>query len=370
MVLHRVRTIPAGRRIRVLVVDDSVVIRRLVARALAEDDALEIVATASNGTIALAMIPQVNPDIVTLDIEMPEMDGLETLRRIRKLYPRLCVIMFSALTERGAAKTLEALSLGANDYVTKAANAGSLDKSLDRLRGELTPKIRQFFSFEACEPDPLSLVPGAPLSNNKPVLVPNSLLRPRHESKPEIVAIGVSTGGPNALAEIFPKFPKDLACAIVIVQHMPPIFTRLLAERLQSCSQIRVEEAQPGMPIEPGKAVIAPGGFHLVLKPAGATIVAALNQSPPMNSCRPAVDVLFASVAKIYGKRALGVILTGMGQDGFSGVRQLKAKGASVIAQDKATSVVWGMPGFVAQAGLADVVALLNQIAAEILKRV
>ena len=288
---------------------------------------------------------------------MPEMDGLETLRRIRKAYPRLCVIMFSTLTERGAAKTLEALSLGANDYVTKAANAGSLDKSLERLRGELTPKIRQFLGFEASGADPLPLVPTRAPFRQQAGSGADSPARPRRESKTEIVAIGVSTGGPNALAEIFPKLPKDLACPIVIVQHMPPIFTRLLAERLQSCSQICVEEAQPGTVIEPGKAVIAPGGFHLVLKRSGVTIAADLDESAPVNSCRPAVDVLFSSVAEIYGSRALGVILTGMGQDGFNGVRQLKARGAAVIAQDKTSSVVWGMPGFVAQAGLADVVA-------------
>ena len=360
MALQTARTIPAGRHIRVLIVDDSVVIRRLITRALSEDADLEIVGSAPNGSVALAKIPQVNPDVVTLDIEMPEMDGLETLRQIRKLYPRLCVIMFSSLTERGAAKTLEALSLGADDYVTKTANAGSLDKSLEKLRGELTPKIRQF----------LGLKSHARVLEAQPVLVPNPPARRNWESKKEIIAIGVSTGGPNALSEIFPRFPADLPCPIVIVQHMPPIFTRLLAQRLQSRSHIRVEEARQGMPIEPGKAVIAAGGFHLVLKRSGGKIVAALDESPPVNSCRPAVDVLFASVAAIYGSRALGVILTGMGQDGLSGVKQIKAKGASVIAQDKATSVVWGMPGLVAQAGLADVVAPIDEIAPEILKRV
>ena len=360
MALQTARTIPAGRHIRVLIVDDSVVIRRLITRALSEDADLEIVGSAPNGCVALAKIPQVNPDVVTLDIEMPEMDGLETLRQIRKLYPRLCVIMFSTLTERGAVKTLEALSLGADDYVTKTANAGSLDKSLEKLRGELTPKIRQFFGLKS----------HARVLEAQPVLVPIPPARRNWESKKEIIAIGVSTGGPNALSEIFPRFPADLPCPIVVVQHMPPIFTRLLAQRLQSRSHIRVEEARQGTPIEPGKAVIAAGGFHLVLKQSGGKIVAALDESPPVNSCRPAVDVLFASVAAIYGSRALGVILTGMGQDGLSGVKQIKAKGASVIAQDKATSVVWGMPGFVAQAGLADVVAPIDEIAPEILKRV
>lgn len=360
MAFQTERTIPAGRQIRVLIVDDSVVIRRLITRALSEDADLEIVGTASNGFVALAKIPQLNPDVVTLDIEMPKMDGLETLRQIRKLYPRLCVIMFSTLTERGAAKTLEALSLGANDYVTKAANVGSLEKSLEKLRGELTPRIRQFFSLSA----------AAPVLAAQPVLVPDQPARRDWGVKKEIVAIGVSTGGPNALAELFPRFPANLPCPIVIVQHMPPIFTRLLAQRLTNCGNIPVEEAREGTPIEPGKAVIAPGGFHVVLKQSGAGVVASLEQSPPVNSCRPAVDVLFASVAALYGGRALGVILTGMGQDGFNGVKQIKAKGASVIAQDKATSVVWGMPGFVTQAGLADVVAPIDQIAAEILKRV
>ena len=360
MAFQTARTIPAGRQIRVLIVDDSVVIRRLITKALSEDADLEIVGTASNGSIALAKIPQVNPDVITLDIDMPQMDGLETLRQIRKLYPRLCVIMFSTLTERGASKTFEALSLSANDYVTKAANVGSLDKSLQNLRGQLTPKIRQFFSL-----DRSSSVCGA-----QPVLVPNSPVRRNLGSKKEIIAIGVSTGGPNALAEIFPYFPEKLACPIVIVQHMPPIFTRLLAQRLQSCGHLTVEEAREGMVIEPGKAIVAAGGFHLVLKRSGTHIVAGLTESPPVNSCRPAVDVLFASVAAIYGSQALGVILTGMGQDGLSGVRQIKAKGAAVIAQDEATSVVWGMPDFVAQAGLADVVAPINEIAPEILKRV
>ena len=356
------KRIPLGGKIRVLVVDDSVVIRRLVARALTEDPAFEVVGTAANGAIALSKIPQVNPDAVTLDIEMPEMDGLEALRRIRKLYPTLCVIMFSTLTLRAATHTLDALALGANDYVTKAANVGSLNKSMASLRSQLIPKIKQFFELE---------VQSAPLVSAKPQAeragVPPRSLPWR---KRDIVAIGVSTGGPNALAEIFPSLPSRFPCPILIVQHMPPLFTRMLAERLSAQSKVPVEEAAEGTAVEPGKALIAPGGYHMRLKRSGAQVVATLDQSPPVNSCRPAVDVLFSSVAEIYGSGALGVILTGMGQDGLEGAKQLKAQGACILAQDKATSVVWGMPGFVVEAGLADAVTGLDRIAPEILLHV
>ena len=188
--------------------------------------------------------------------------------------------------------------------------------------------------------------------------------------KRDIVAIGVSTGGPNALAEIFPSLPSRFPCPILIVQHMPPLFTRMLAERLSAQSKVPVEEAAEGAVVEPGKALIAPGGYHMRLKRSGAQVVATLDQSPPVNSCRPAVDVLFSSVAEIYGSGALGVILTGMGQDGLEGAKQLKAQGACILAQDKATSVVWGMPGFVVEAGLADAVTGLDRIAPEILLHV
>ena len=361
------KCIPLGSKIRVLVVDDSVVIRRLVTQALTEDPAFEVVGTAANGAIALSKIPQVNPDAVTLDIEMPEVDGLEALRRIRKLYPTLCVIMFSTLTERAATYTLDALALGANDYVTKAANVGSLNKSMASLRSQLIPKIRQFFELE---------VQSAPLAAAKPQaeragIPPRSL----PWRKRDLVAIlslpaQVSTGGPNALAEIFPSLPSHFPCPILIVQHMPPMFTRILAERLSAQSKIPVEEAAEGTALEPGKALIAPGGYHMRLKRSGNQVVATLDQSPPVNSCRPAVDVLFSSVAEIYGSRALGVILTGMGQDGLEGAKQLKAQGACILAQDKATSVVWGMPGFVVEAGLADAVTGLDRIAPEILLHV
>ena len=356
------KRIPLGGKIRVLVVDDSVVIRRLVAQALTEDPAFEVVGAAANGAIALSKIPQVNPDAVTLDIEMPEMDGLEALRRIRKLYPTLCVIMFSTLTLRAATHTLDALALGANDYVTKAANVGSLNKSMASLRSQLIPKINQFFELE---------VQSAPLASAKPQ-AERAGIRPRSLPwrKRGIVAIGVSTGGPNALAEIFPSLPSHFPCPILIVQHMPPMFTRILAERLSAQSKIPVEEAGEGTVLESGKALIAPGGYHMRLKRTGDRVVAKLDQSPPVNSCRPAVDVLFSSVAEIYGSRALGVILTGMGQDGLEGAKQLKAQGACILAQDKATSVVWGMPGFVVEAGLADAMTGLDRIAPEILLHV
>ncbi len=367
--LLKARLIKPGSRIRVLVVDDSVVIRRLVTHALSEDPAFEVVGSAANGAIALARIPQLNPDVVTLDIQMPDMDGLETLRHIRKQYPELCVIMFSTLTERGATATLEALMLGANDYVTKAANVGSLDVSMAALRSELIPKIKQFFILPGEAP---LRATGAEAASARPAPAPSPQPRPAPlvRSRPKVVAIGVSTGGPNALSVVIPALPADFPLPVLIVQHMPPLFTRFLAERLAAHSRIRVVEAEEGMLVEAGKALIAPGDYHMKLARRDGEVRVRLDQGPPENSCRPSVDVLFRSVEEVYGGAAISVILTGMGQDGLRGTQVLKASGAWVIAQDEASSVVWGMPGAVVQAGLADRVASLEQVATEIMKLV
>lgn len=352
------RSTAAAERIRVLIVDDSLVIRHLIREALGGDPAIEIVGAESNGSAALARIPELRPDVVTLDIEMPIMDGLETLRHIRTRHPKLRTIMFSTMTSRGASVTLEALALGADDYVTKAANAGSLDKSLVSLRSELIPKIKQFFALrpEAAKP-PVAV----------PMVVPARLPYPPN-AKPQIVAIGVSTGGPQALSVVIPKLPASFPLPVVIVQHMPPMFTRLLAERLNTDSSLSVKEAEDGMELRPGLVIVARGDYHFRLRRQGATVRGTLDQGPQENSCRPSVDALFRSVAEVYGSTALGVMLTGMGSDGLRGVRALKKEGGTSLVQDEATSVVWGMPGAVVEAGLADRVLPLDQIPAEILR--
>ena len=360
------KIIRRGSRIRVLVVDDSVVIRRLVTHALEADPSLEVVGSAPNGAIGLARIPQVNPDVITLDIEMPEMDGLEMLRRLRPAYPDLRVIMFSTLTERGAASTMEALSLGADDYVTKASNEGSLDRSMAALRSELIPKIKQFFSLEQEHGAP-SPVATAAASKAQQAVRPNNAFRP--SIAPEIVAIGVSTGGPTALGAIIPTIPSDFPLPILIVQHMPPVFTRLLAERLQAATKLKVAEASEGAVVEPGKVLIAPGNYHMRLSKKRLATTITLDQGPHENSCRPAVDVMFRSVEEVYGGSAIAVVLTGMGYDGLRGAEILKAHGACIIAQDEASSVVWGMPGAVVNAGLADSVVPLDGVVPEILRR-
>ena len=362
------RILQPGERIRVLVVDDSVVIRRLVTNALEQDPDLEVVGVAANGAIALQRIPQYNPDVLTLDIEMPEMDGLETLRRLRHDYPQLRVIMFSTLTERGAAITLEALTLGASDYVTKASNEGSLDRSMARLREELIPKIKQFFllpgrSRAAARPEPAQVQVAPPPWRSK--LVPQST-----KVRPKVVAIGVSTGGPTALGAILPQLPAEFPLPILIVQHMPPLFTRFLAERLCTSCRLSVKEASQGDQVAAGTILIAPGDFHLKVAGNGSGAHVCLDQSPPQNSCRPAVDALFSSIGEAYGGAVIAVILTGMGQDGLRGAEILKAQGASILAQDEASSVVWGMPGAVVNAGLADCVLPLDQVVPEILRRV
>jgi two-component system, chemotaxis family, protein-glutamate methylesterase/glutaminase len=356
------RLLQPGDRIRVMVVDDSVVIRRLVTQALEQDATIEVVGTASNGAIGLQRIPQFSPDVITLDIEMPDMNGLEMLRRIRREYPQLRVIMFSTLTERGAAVTLEALTLGADDYVTKVSNEGSLDRSMARLRDEMIPKIKQFFrvagqSAAAAPPADGSAVPAV---GARPI-APSLKLRPK------VVVIGVSTGGPTALAAMLPSLPASFPLPILLVQHMPPLFTRLLAERLNAACQLTVEEASDGDPVEAGKILIAPGDFHMKVAPRGGVIRICLDQSPRQNSCRPAVDALFVSAVELFGGAVLAVVLTGMGQDGLHGVRLLKARGARVLVQDEASSVVWGMPGAVVNAGLADRVLALDELVPEIL---
>lgn len=349
---------------RILVVDDAVVVRRLITETLRKDPDLDVVGAAANGKIALQKIEQLNPDILTLDIEMPEMDGLETLREVRKRYPALPVIMFSTLTQKAAAATLEALSLGASDYVTKPANVGSVTEGMDRLEQELIPKIKIHCRH---------LLPAAAVKQIAPDtarVAPRTLTLAPQPGPIDLVCLGTSTGGPNALAEVFSSLPANLPVPIVIVQHMPPLFTAMLAERLTAHSAIPCHEGHEGQVIERGHAYIAPGGRHMEVQRRGTQVVLHLQDGPPENSCRPAVDVLFRSVAAVFGRSALAVVMTGMGQDGLRGCELVREQRGHVVVQDEASSVVWGMPGVVATAGYADRILPLNQIAGEICRRV
>jgi len=346
-------------KIRVLIVDDAVVIRRLVADCLSDDPDLEVVGTAPNGQIGLAKILQLNPDIVTLDVEMPVMDGLQTLVAIRKTHKRLPVIMFSTLTERGAASTLDALALGANDYVTKPANVGSVGSGMQRIRDELIPKIKALCGGRQVHARPLSSPKGAETLKYVPV-------KPLASSRIGLLAIGVSTGGPNALAAMLPMLRKEFPVPVVIVQHMPPLFTRLLAERIATASGFPTQEGATGALLRPGEVWVAPGGLHLEVERTSSGIRLRTTEAPPENSCRPAVDVLFRSAARVYGAHTLAVVLTGMGQDGLRGCEMIREVGGRVLAQDEASSVVWGMPGAVCKAGLAEKVLSLEGLAAEI----
>jgi two-component system, chemotaxis family, protein-glutamate methylesterase/glutaminase len=353
-------------KIRVLVVDDSVVIRRMVGDVLSGEPDIEVAGTAADGRIALQKIEQVNPDILTLDVEMPVMDGLETLKQLRKTHRRLPVIMFSTLTERGASATIDALALGASDYVTKPANVGSAAAALEKIRTELIPKIRaQVLQSATSTPRHFSMATA------QKAQVPSALAAPRSvTSRVEIVAIGSSTGGPNALGDLVPLLPPNFPVPVVIVQHMPPIFTRFLADRLSSKSQIPVLEAINHQELLPGHAYIAPGDFHMMVERSKDGVRIRTQQEQPENSCRPAVDVLFRSVAEVYRGDSLAVIMTGMGQDGLRGCGRVREAGGQILAQDEATSAIWGMPGYVANAGLADVILPLRLIAGEILRRV
>lgn len=342
-----------GQKIRVLIVDDSVVIRRLIANAVEADPHLELAGVAMDGQMALEKMRLLKPDVITMDIEMPRMNGIDAVRGIRKENSQTRIIMFSSLTERGAAITLEALSVGADDSVLKIAGEGNLEASQKRLREELLPRVKQFFHFSTG---------GEAAAPAAVVKAPATRWAVSGGTAPQVIGIGISTGGPKALEALLPAIPKGYPLPILIVQHMPPLFTRMLAERLNTLCPLEVREAAADDAIEPGKILIAPGNFHMRVTGGAARPRVALDQAPPLNSCRPAVDALFLSLAETYGGAVAAAILTGMGNDGMVGAAALKKKGAYIIAQDESTSVVWGMPGAVVTAGLADAVLPLSEI--------
>ncbi|WP_258724189.1 protein-glutamate methylesterase/protein-glutamine glutaminase [Cellulomonas sp. NS3] len=354
-------------RIRVLVVDDSVVVRRLVTDTLAGDPAIDVVGTAANGQIALTKVEQLAPDLVTMDIEMPVMDGIGAVRALRASGSRVPIIMFSTLTERGASATLDALAAGATDYVTKPANVGSVSESLATVARELIPRIKALVpgrghvgALATPATGPGSTAPALrPLGGARTVT-----LRPAPRPRAiRAVVVGSSTGGPEALSRVFSAMSSPLPVPVLVVQHMPPVFTRQLAARLDRATGGTVVEAAGGEELRPGHVYIAPGDHHLELQRSASGARAVLTQGPPVNFCRPAVDVLFRSAVGVYGGDLLAVVLTGMGSDGRAGCEDVVAAGGTVYAQDERSSVVWGMPGAVATAGLAHRVLPLDQVA-------
>ncbi|MCX8017846.1 MAG: chemotaxis response regulator protein-glutamate methylesterase [Rhodocyclaceae bacterium] len=340
--------------IKVLIIDDSALMRKLLAEIIAGAPDLEVVGSAPDPIIAREMIKSLNPDVLTLDVEMPKMNGLEFLERLMKLRP-MPVVMISSLTERGSETTLRALELGAVDYIAKprAENMALSPAYAEEVRD----KIRAAKGAHLRRPAPL-----APRAEPLPAGVAGRALTER------LIAIGASTGGTEAIKEVLVRLPAAVP-GIVMVQHMPETFTTSFAKRLDSLCALKVVEAQGGERIEPGHAYLAPGHSHLLVKRSGSGWVTELSQSEPVNRHRPAVDVLFHSVAREVGRNAIGVILTGMGKDGAQGMLAMREKGAWNIGQDQESCVVYGMPREAAAVGALDEVASLNAIAARVLER-
>jgi two-component system, chemotaxis family, protein-glutamate methylesterase/glutaminase len=341
--------------VRVLVVDDSMLFRKVVRDALGAEPAIEIVGSAADGRAALEKIDALKPDVITLDLEMPEVDGLGVLRQLRQRSHSPGVIVVSAFTDAGAALTNQALRLGAFDFVLKPSGA-NINDNRERLATDLLPKIRllaerrQLVLEQARRPAPAEAAP-AKASESWP------------ERPPKLVAIGISTGGPSALHEMLPRLPADLPVPVVIVQHMPPKFTRSLADDLDRRSNVHVKEAAAGDRLQAGTVYIAPGGQQMKVEALAHGLAVRITDDPPEKCCKPSVDYLFRSLAEQVGARVLAVIMTGMGDDGFVGCQLLKERGAHVLAQDAASCVVYGMPRQVIEHGLADVVRPLDGIA-------
>ena len=336
------------REIRVLIIDDAAAERRMIAEALACVPGLAVVGSAANGRIGMKMISTVKPDVVVLDLEMPEMDGFQVLATLRAIDPELPVVVFSGSSRRRAMATLDTLAMGTIDYVAKPSSIGGVGSTIRSIVEEMSARIKAL---------------GAPATRGvawcpEPSEPATRVL--------QVVVLGISTGGPDALEALLTAIPRDFMVPMLIVQHMPPQFIGQLARRLDTRSALAVTEAVDGQVVAPGQAVLAPGEHHLVVRKRGVEVLVATQQGPPENSCRPAADVLFRSAARQFGAGTLGVVMTGMGQDGLLGAGEIRQAGGRVLAQDQASSVVWGMPGHVARAGLADQVLPPPLLAAEI----
>jgi two-component system chemotaxis response regulator CheB len=388
----------------VLIVDDSALVRMVLQRIIEAEPGFKVVGTARDGQIAIERCRELKPDIITLDVEMPNMSGLQALPRLLEAHRSASVVMISSLTSRGAKETVDALLHGAADYITKPTSANAGENALAELSAALVPKLRALaerarrstlgnpvittpsaspsgirvshppaprVALNSVDPGPrvplISIEPG-PRASAQRTSEPSATRIGR--VTPKLLAIGSSTGGPVALAELLTALPSDFALPIVIAQHMPEVFTRLLAERLSDVTKFNVREAIAGEVLRPREAWIAPGNQHMTVEADGTgALRLAVNSGPPVNSCRPSIDVLFDSVAKACGAETLALALTGMGHDGRDGARAIRQAGGHVLAQDEASSVVWGIPGAVVAAGLAAGVYPLKDLAGQIWAR-
>ncbi len=362
--------------LKTIVVDDTIVYRKIVSDVLNEIPGVEVVATAHNGKIALSKISTLKPDLITLDIEMPEMNGIQVLENLKDRPDAPLSIMLSNLTHAGGEMTMKALELGAFDFVPKPEK-GTMAENMEKVRKAIVPivntlkkqrRTKHQLKFKSGAKAVSKPRPQKNLKAGSAVPPAKTALR---KSKSEIVGIGISTGGPNALTKMIPMLPAGFKAPILIVQHMPPIFTASLAKNLSSKSKIEVKEAADGDLIEPGKILIAPGGKQMKLAVSGGmTRKIKITDDPPENSCKPSADYLFRSIAQHYVGRSTGVIMTGMGSDGSEGLVQMKSSGGTIIAQDEATCTVYGMPKKPIESGTADIIAPLEKIAEEIVKSV
>ncbi len=367
-------------RLRVLVVDDTIVYRKIVGEVLSEMPGIEVVGTANNGKIAMARIASLKPDLITLDIEMPEMNGLEVLSQMKTKASDVEAIVLSTLTHEGGDMTIKALELGAFDFIPKP-EADTLAKSREAIKELLVPMLKAFSRRKEIKNILKGKTSTEPQTQKKREVTkkPDTKLSPKSKNlvqrmnkisrttraNSEIIGIGISTGGPNALSKMMPEIPPDIGVPILIVQHMPPIFTQSLARSLNIKAAITIKEAQDGEVLAANTALIAPGGKHMKVAAGvdGQNRIVRITDDPPENSCKPSVDYLFRSISHHYIGRATGVIMTGMGSDGTLGLKLLKRNGSFIIAQDETTCTVFGMPKEPIETGITDAVVPLEEIA-------